>query len=117
MNFLGTVANLSFDDTNDSSSIFLSLRYARETLRATFFLGGGGGYLFIYLIFFFFFFFLVFSLFFRSTKDVKSEAVCHFHVIAWFQFHGSRILFLEKSMKRKNKMHRIMITFNIAQRL
>ena len=30
------VANLSFDDTSDSSSTFLSLSYSRNTLRATF---------------------------------------------------------------------------------
>ena len=45
---------LRIDDTSDSSSTFLSLRYSRNTLSATF-----GP-------------FLVFSLFFRSTKDVES---------------------------------------------
>ena len=45
---------LRVDDTSDSSSTFLSLRYSRNTLSSTFVL------------------FLVFSLFFRSTKDVES---------------------------------------------
>ena len=45
---------LRIDDTSASSSTFLSLRYSRNTLSATFVP------------------FLVFSLFVRSTKDVES---------------------------------------------
>ena len=107
---------LRVDDTSDSSSTFLSLRYSRNTLSATFVP------------------FLVFSLFFRSTKDFESfsdssgtalpfshksvmsiaheqNIICSKTLICRQLFAGHAVG--SRLMKRKDKMHR-MINANIG---
>ena len=103
---------LRIDDTSASSSTFFSLRYSQNTLSATFFP------------------FLVLSLFFRSTKDVElfsnssgnRSAFSHKSVISVAHEQNiicsktliCRQLFAghvvgSRPMKRKDKIHRIII--------